>query len=128
MWFTLESKSLWSLLRICTKYGNLYKIYKVWTEVNITAKNKSWDNITVEDRLFWGSDLVYDSKYQTLLLTPRSLPYYYYYFYLRISLACYYLINVLDHYHKMSYLLVVILELNSGSEVQYKKIMMISDK
>jgi len=31
-------------------------------------------------------------------------------------------------YHKMSYSLVVILELNSGSGVQYKKIMMIGDK
>jgi len=31
-------------------------------------------------------------------------------------------------YHKMSYSLVVILELNNGSEVQYKKIMMIDDE
>ena len=31
-------------------------------------------------------------------------------------------------YHKMSYLLVVILELNSGSEVQYKKIIVIGDE
>ena len=31
-------------------------------------------------------------------------------------------------YHKMSYSLVVILELNSSSEVQYKKIMIIDDE
>jgi len=31
-------------------------------------------------------------------------------------------------YHKMRYSLVVILELNSGSEVQYKKIMIIGDE
>ena len=31
-------------------------------------------------------------------------------------------------YHKMSYSLVVILELNSGSEVQYKKIIIIDDE
>ena len=32
------------------------------------------------------------------------------------------------NYHKISYLLVVILELNSGSEVQCKKIIMIGDE
>ena len=33
-----------------------------------------------------------------------------------------------SYYQKISYSLVVILELNSGSEVQYKKIMIIGDE
>ena len=36
--------------------------------------------------------------------------------------------RMLAEYHKISYSLVVILELNNVSEIQYKKIMMIDNK